>query len=245
MDWVYGFHAVESVLKHKPRQVQSLWLQVGRRDKRAQAIEALAANQGVAVTRVERYQLDAEIEGRHQGIAARVEAASEGVALDESGLLALVAQSDCPLVLVLDGVTDPHNLGACLRSADAVGVTAVIAPKNNSADLTPVVRKVACGAAEAVPFIRVTNLARTLDALKAAGLWIVGTTGNATVSLYEQPLTGPLALVMGAEGDGMRRLTEERCDYRVKLPMMGRVESLNVSVATGICLFEILRQRLA
>jgi 23S rRNA (guanosine2251-2'-O)-methyltransferase len=148
-----------------------------------------------------------------------------------------------PLLLVLDGVTDPHNFGACLRSADAAGVAAVVIPKNNSADLSPVAIKVACGAAETVPIARVTNLARTLARVKSAGLWVVGTSGDTNESLYQQDLSGPIALVMGAEGDGMRRLTMEHCDFLVALPMMGSVSSLNVSVATGVCLFEALRQR--
>jgi 23S rRNA (guanosine2251-2'-O)-methyltransferase len=157
----------------------------------------------------------------------------------------LIERADKPLLLVLDGVTDPHNLGACLRSADAAGVTAVIVPKDNAASITPVVRKVACGAAEVVPFIQVTNLARTLKQLQDARVWIVGTTGEADESLYQQDLKGPIAIVMGAEGAGMRRLTKEHCDFLVKLPMAGSVSSLNVSVATGICLFEAVRQRQA
>ncbi|MCB1854974.1 MAG: 23S rRNA (guanosine(2251)-2'-O)-methyltransferase RlmB, partial [Halieaceae bacterium] len=149
------------------------------------------------------------------------------------------------LLLVLDGVTDPHNLGACLRSADAAGVDAVIVPRDRAADLSPVSRKVACGAAEVVPFVRVTNLARTLQALKERGVWLYGTAGEAQQSLYASDLTLPLALVMGAEGAGMRRLTREQCDFLVSLPMAGSVSSLNVSVASGICLFEARRQRLA
>ena len=242
--WIYGFHAVEGVLKREPKRIQELWLQSDRRDKRAQAIETLAANQGVALARVERYRLDMEIDGRHQGVAARVEAGKADVLLDEAGLIALVKAAANPLLLVLDGVTDPHNLGACLRSADAAGVAAVVVPKDNSADLSsPVVQKVASGAAEIVPFARVTNLARTLRSLKDAGVWIVGTTGYTDTSLFEQDLSGPVAIVMGAEGEGMRRLTTEQCDFLVKLPMVGTVESLNVSVATGVCLFEALRQR--
>ena len=148
-----------------------------------------------------------------------------------------------PLILVLDGVTDPHNLGACLRTADAAGALAVIVPKDKSATLTPTVRKVACGAAEVIPLVAVTNLAATLKKLQQRGLWIVGTAGEAEQELYEQDLTGPTILIMGAEGKGMRRLTREHCDYLVRLPMAGSVSSLNVSVATGVCLFEALRQR--
>jgi 23S rRNA (guanosine2251-2'-O)-methyltransferase len=148
-----------------------------------------------------------------------------------------------PMLLVLDGVTDPHNLGACLRSAEAAGVDAVIVPKDKSADLNATVRKVACGAAETMPFVRVTNLARTLEKLKQQGIWLYGTAGEAAQSVFEVDLKGPVALVMGAEGKGMRRLTREHCDYLVNLPMAGAVSSLNVSVATGICLFEAVRQR--
>jgi len=150
-----------------------------------------------------------------------------------------------PLLLVLDGVTDPHNLGACLRTADAAGALAVIVPKDKSATLNATVRKVACGAAEVVPLVAVTNLARTLEKLQKRGVWIVGTAGEASQELYSQDLSGPIALVMGAEGKGMRRLTREHCDYLVRLPMAGSVSSLNVSVATGVCLFEALRQRRA
>jgi len=167
-----------------------------------------------------------------------------GNLLDEAGLLRLVDDSPGPvLLLVLDGITDPHNLGACLRSADAAGVHAVIVPKDKSADLGPTVSKVACGAAEAVPFARVTNIARTLEALKARGVWIYGTAGEAQATVYDSDFSGPVALVMGAEGAGLRRLTRELCDHLVKLPMAGSVSSLNVSVATGICLFEAVRQR--
>jgi 23S rRNA (guanosine2251-2'-O)-methyltransferase len=150
-----------------------------------------------------------------------------------------------PLLLVLDGVTDPHNLGACLRTADAAGALAVIVPKDKSATLNATARKVACGAAEVVPLVAVTNLARTLEKLQKRGVWIVGTAGEASQELYSQDLSGPIALVMGAEGKGMRRLTREHCDYLVRLPMAGSVSSLNVSVATGVCLFEALRQRRA
>ena len=240
---IFGFHAVEAILRREPNRIQSLWLQEGRRDKRIQALEALARNQGVALTLVGRAELDDMIDGRHQGVVATVEGSGSREVLDERGLLAHLQGIDQPLVLVLDGVTDPHNLGACLRSADAAGVSAVVVPKDRSADLGPTVSKVACGAAESIPFARVTNLSRTLEKLKAAGLWLVGTTGEADTTVYDQDLTGPLCLVMGAEGEGMRRLTLENCDFLVKLPMAGTVESLNGSVATGICLFEAVRQR--
>jgi 23S rRNA (guanosine2251-2'-O)-methyltransferase len=157
--------------------------------------------------------------------------------------MVLLQRQDSPLLLILDGVTDPHNLGACLRTADAAGVTAVVVPQDGAAGLSPVARKVACGAADTVPFVRVTNLARTLGQLKAAGVWLIGTSDKASRTLFEQDFSGPVAIVMGAEGAGMRRLTEENCDFLVSLPMQGAVSSLNVSVATGICLFEAVRQR--
>ena len=156
----------------------------------------------------------------------------------------MVDEKDGPvLILVLDGVTDPHNLGACIRSADAAGVDAVVVPKDKSADLTPIARKVACGAAEVMPFARVTNIARTLEALKERNVWVFGAAGEAEKAIYDNDLTGSMALVMGAEGAGLRRLTREHCDFLVKLPMSGSVSSLNVSVATGVCLFEVVRQR--
>ena len=164
-------------------------------------------------------------------------------ARDESDLKELLAGAESPLLLILDQVTDPHNLGACLRTADAAGVCAVIAPKDHSASLTDTVRHIACGAAESVPFIQVTNLARTMDSLKEAGVWITGTGDEADRSLYDVDLTGPTAIVLGAEGSGMRRLTGERCDFMVRIPMQGKVPCLNVSVAAGVCLFEAVRQR--
>jgi len=240
---IFGFHAVEAILRREPNRIQSLWLQEGRRDKRVQSLETLARNQGVALNLIGRTELDDMVDGRHQGVVAKIEGSGGREALDERGLIAHLQGIDQPLVLVLDGVTDPHNLGACLRSADAAGVNAVVVPKDRSADLGPTVSKVAWGAAESIPFARVTNLSRTLEKLKEAGFWLVGTTGEADITVYDQDLTGPLCLIMGAEGDGMRRLTLEHCDFLVKLPMAGTVESLNVSVATGICLFEAVRQR--
>ncbi len=254
MGYVYGIHAVDSLLRHQPRTVRQLWVREGREDRRAAALLELARNQGVPVAQGSRQALDEMVDGRHQGVVAEVleePAGSDGSNLwREEALLALVetraAAGDPPvLILVLDGVTDPHNLGACLRSADAAGVDAVVLPRDRSADLNATVRKVACGAAEAVPVVRVTNLARTLRALKERGVWLFGTAGEAGQSLYENDLTLPMALVMGAEGSGLRRLTREVCDHLVNLPMAGSVGSLNVSVATGICLFEAVRQRAA
>ncbi len=250
MAYVYGIHAVDSLLRRNPEQVQALWLQAGRNDKRITALETLARNQGVAVSRAERAQLDERVNGRHQGAVAETnpDAASSDVAggnlWSEAQLLERAASATPPaLLLVLDGVTDPHNLGACLRSADAAGAAAVVVPKDKAAGLTAVVRKVACGAAESVPFVQVTNLSRTLQALKERGVWLFGAAGDAESTLYDTDLTGPTALVLGAEGSGLRRLTRENCDVLVRLPMVGTVSSLNVSVAAGICLFEAVRQR--
>ena len=242
MELVYGLHAVDALLRRQPDQVVVLWVQAGRKDKRITAIQELARNQGVSVTPMPRAALDDKVSGRHQGVIAEVKPGER--AWDETALWQLLDGLDHPpLLLVLDGVTDPHNLGACLRSADAAGVDAVIVPRDKSADLTATARKVACGAAEVVPFVRVTNLSRALEALKERGIWLFGTAGEAEGMLYDSDLAGPLAIVMGAEGAGLRRLTREACDYLVKLPMAGSVSSLNVSVATGICLFEVVRQR--
>jgi len=244
----FGLHAVEELLRRQPASVSCLYLAKGRDDKRMQALLQLADRAGVPVQRLARGKLDALVPGRHQGVVAELGAggdAGEDMRWGEKQLLQAVDANPSALVLVLDGVTDPHNLGACLRSADAAGVTAVVTPKDNAADITGVVRKVACGATESVPLVRVTNLARTLDQLKDAGVWIYGTAGEAATDLYSADLSGPVALVMGAEGPGMRRLTRERCDVLVSLPMAGVVSSLNVSVATGVCLFEIQRQRRA
>jgi 23S rRNA (guanosine2251-2'-O)-methyltransferase len=249
VQYVYGIHAVDSLLRRNAKSVQRLLLQTGRDDKRITGLLELARNQGVAVVREARAELDKLASGRHQGAVAEVREAGGTAASNlwsEAELLQAVDNKAGPvLILVLDGVTDPHNLGACLRSADAAGVDAVVVPKDNSADLTPVTQKVACGAAEVVPFVRVTNISRTLQALQARGVWLYGTDGEAEKSLYDSDLTTSLALVMGAEGKGMRRLTREQCDFLIHLPMAGSVSSLNVSVATGICLFEAVRQRSA
>jgi 23S rRNA (guanosine2251-2'-O)-methyltransferase len=242
-EFVFGWHAVESVLRREPERLQQVWIQTGRQDKRVKAITGELESLGVAWEVVHRRELDKRVSGVHQGIVA---ALSESREWGEDDLYAMLDGSRRPpFLLVLDGVTDPHNLGACLRTADAAGVQAVIVPRDKSASLTPTVRKVACGAAEAVPLIRVTNLARCLRELQGLGLWVVGTAGEAEDTVYQADLTGPLALVMGAEGKGMRRLTREHCDRLVRLPMQGTVGSLNVSVATGVCLYEAMRQRLA
>ena len=227
----FGIHAVNSLLRRSPDRILSLSIQVDRNDKRIQELVSLAQNQGVALARVPKAELDELTTERHQGVVAVIERIETTALLSERDLPSFLGAIACPLVLVLDGVTDPHNLGACLRSADAAGVHAVVVPKDNSAELNATARKVASGAADVVPLVSVTNLARTLKALKDAGLWVIGTTGDADVLVYEQDLALPAAIVMGAEGAGMRRLTTEACDFLVKLPMLGAVSSLNVSVA--------------
>jgi 23S rRNA (guanosine2251-2'-O)-methyltransferase len=242
---IAGMHSVRTALKHGADGVSQVWVEAKRRDKKIREIVTLAKAAGIPLHQVERSELDTLVPGvNHQGAVARVEVPA---ARGEEELAALLDNAGVPpLLLILDGVQDPHNLGACLRSADAAGVLAVIAPKDRSVGLTPTACKVASGAAETVPFIQVTNLARTLRWLQdKAGVWVVGTAGEAETSLYQADLGGPIALVMGAEEKGMRRLTREACDLLVKLPMVGSVESLNVSVATGICLFEANRQRAA
>lgn len=238
---VFGIHAVASLLARSPERVEQLLIQKGRSDKRITELLALAKQAGLRIEVVERKLLDEKVQGKHQGVIAE----SRGSQVLREGDLKLLLDelSRPPLLLILDGVTDPHNLGACLRTADAAGVDAVIVPKDNSAGLNATARKVACGAAEVVPFVQVTNLARTLRDLQERGVWIYGTAGEAEQEVYDVDLKGPMALVMGAEGKGMRRLTRENCDYLVKLPMAGSVSSLNVSVATGITLFEVVRQR--
>ena len=241
-EFVFGWHAVEAVLKREPGRLQRVWIQTGRQDKRVKTITDSLDELGVKWGVVHRKELDERVGGVHQGVVAAV---SESREWTEDDLLTQLAASDKPpFLLVLDGVTDPHNLGACMRTCDAVGIQAVIVPKDKSASLTAVARKVACGAAETVPFVRVTNLARFLRTLKDQGVWLIGAAGEAEATLYQADFKGPVALVMGAEGAGMRRLTREHCDQLINIPMLGHVDSLNVSVATGVCLYEALRQRL-
>lgn len=241
---IFGLHAVEAALKRDASAMQQLWCDVKRKDKRLKTLSQLARNQGVQPDWVTRSELDAMLpEGaRHQGVVARVQGSIEH---NESFLEQLLIGLERPaFLLVLDGVTDPHNLGACLRSADAAGVDAVITTRDKACGLTPVVRKVASGAAESVPFVQVTNLARTLKMLQEAGVWVIGAAlEEGAIPIFEAKLEGSLALVLGAEGKGLRRLTRESCDQLIHIPMYGSVESLNVSVATGICLFEAVRQR--
>lgn len=238
---IYGIHSVNAVMQREPARIIEVYVLKGRQDDRLLPILNELQRLGLSIQEMGRKALDDKAQGaNHQGLIAKVKPAK---ALNEHDLDAILSQHQQPLLLVLDGVTDPHNLGACLRNADAAGVAAVIVPKDRSAPMTATVSKVACGAAETVPLVRVTNLARTMRALQEQGVWFVGTAGEATHDLYQSKLTGPLAIVMGAEGDGMRRLTRDTCDDLIKIPMAGSVSSLNVSVATGICLFEAVRQR--
>jgi 23S rRNA (guanosine2251-2'-O)-methyltransferase len=243
MDTVFGFHAVSAMLRAHPGRVVTVWLAADSKGARTEALVEQVNDAGVELVVATKQQLSEWAdEGNHQGVVAQCKAAPK---LAEADLWQLLDTVSSPLLLVLDGVTDPHNLGACLRTADAAGVAAVIVPRDKAASLTSTVRKVASGAAEYVPFFSVTNLARTLDQLKERGVWLVGTAGEASQTVYEVDLVGPVALVLGAEGKGMRRLTRERCDFLVHIPMLGSVSSLNVSVASGVCLFEALRQRQA
>ena len=242
-EFIYGIHAVKAVLEREPERFIEAYVLKGRQDDRLMPILNDLQVCGVSIQQMTRRTLDDKANGaNHQGIIARVKAAKQ---LNENDIDGILAQHESPLILVLDGVTDPHNLGACLRNADAAGAAAIIVPKDRSAPMNATVSKVACGAAEVVPLIRVTNLARTMRTLQEQGIWFVGTAGEATHDIYQAKLTGPLAIVMGAEGDGMRRLTRETCDDLIKIPMAGSVSSLNVSVASGICLFEAVRQRIA
>ena len=237
-----GIHAVSSALKAAAGDVEWLRIAADSKNKRLAEIESRAHGSGIKVVRVKASELD-KLSGqqRHQGVVAGFRGsniASEG-RLDAI----LDAMENIPLILVLDGVQDPHNLGACLRTAEAAGVDLVIICKDRSAGITPVVRRAASGAAETLSVIQATNLARVLRTLKKRGIWLAGTSDVANESLYATDLTGPLALVMGSEGSGLRHLTSELCDYLISIPMAGQVESLNVSVATGVCLYEINRQR--
>ena len=241
----YGIHAVKELLERRPSDVEEVFVLSGRIDKRMDEIASLAERQGVLISAVDKKQIDNLVSGKHQGVVAIVKsnATQSDNSMNEQQLYDLIRQIDAPLLLVLDGVTDPHNLGACLRTADAAGVNAVIIPKDKSAGLNPTVRKVASGAAELIPLVTVTNLARALEKLKALGVWIVGTDDGTTRSIFQQELTGSLAIVMGSEGTGLRRLTRGKCDFLVSIPMAGEISSLNVSVAAGVALFEAVRQR--
>ena len=256
-EWIVGIHAVSELLRRHPEDVHELLLQQERSDQRIEEVRSLAQELGLVFKVVPRAELEKRIAGDskssgknrpgktgpvHQGVAALCQ--WRDTVKDEAFLTAMLDRlPHPPLLLILDEVTDPHNLGACLRTADAAGVDAVIVPKDNSATMNLTVRKVASGAAEKVNLVAVTNLSRTMAALQQRGIWISGAAGEATQSLYEADLTGPRALAMGSEGKGLRRLTREHCDFLLSIPMAGAVSSLNVSVATGVCLFEAVRQR--
>ena len=240
---LFGFHAVGVRIKTAPASVIEVYADPTRRDARMKQFLSRAAEAGVRVIEADAQRLN-KMAGSagHQGVVARVQAV-EGVRTLDELLEDLEAQGAPPLLLVLDGVTDPHNLGACLRVADGAGAHAVIAPKDHAAGINATVSKVASGAAETVPYFMVTNLARTLNELKERHIWVIGTSGDAEQTLYQADLKGATALVLGAEGPGMRQLTRKTCDALVRIPMMGAVESLNVSVASGVCLYEARRQR--
>ena len=236
---VFGFHAVLARLRADPRSVIEIFLDEGRNDARGKDLVAAAERGGVRLMRVPTKRLDGFYGGgRHQGVVARIDVKNPADSLDE-----ILASLEKPLLLVLDGITDPHNLGACLRVANAAGANAVIAPKDRAAGINPTVSKVASGAAEATPYLMVTNLARTLAEIKERNIWVVGADERADQTLYEADLPDSIAWVLGAEGEGMRRLTRESCDLLARIPMRGEVESLNASVAAGICLFESVRRR--
>jgi 23S rRNA (guanosine2251-2'-O)-methyltransferase len=259
-NFVYGLHAIGAVIDRAPERLLELWMLEPRDDARARDLRERAIAVGVRVQAAGKDTLHKLVgDVVHQGAVAAVRPLKPWDEHDLMGFLSrlkdetagssasknlLSSPAGPPLLLVLDGVTDPHNLGACLRTADAAGVLAVVIPKDRSAAVDGVVRKVAAGAAEFVPVASVTNLARTLDQLKELAIWVVGTDGEAPQTLYQADLRRPLAFVLGAEGAGMRRLTRERCDFTVRIPMAGQVESLNVSVAAGVALFEARRQRI-
>ncbi|MBA8884341.1 23S rRNA (guanosine(2251)-2'-O)-methyltransferase RlmB [Dokdonella fugitiva] len=239
-----GIHAVEAALNHDVANLVELYIESGSHNARVKELGERARELGVKPHARDRAALDRMTGGaRHQGVVARYNAPAP---LADSALPGLVEQAGRDaLFLVLDGITDPHNFGACLRSAEAAGVTAVLVPKDRAVGVTPTVRRASAGAADRVPIVAATNLARALKALKDAGVWLVGLAGDTDQSVYAVDLDGPIALVLGSEGEGMRRLTRENCDFVARIPMRGDVESLNVSVATGIVLFEALRQRSA
>ncbi|MDX9969100.1 MAG: 23S rRNA (guanosine(2251)-2'-O)-methyltransferase RlmB [Hydrogenophaga sp.] len=240
---LFGFHAVGVRLKTAPQSIIEIYVDPSRRDQRMRQFLQRAKEAGTRVIEADSLRI-AKLAGSHghQGVAARVNALESARSLDDL-LEQLEANDQAPLLLVLDGVTDPHNLGACLRVADGAGAHAVIAPKDHAAGINATVAKVASGAAETMPYFMVTNLARTLNELKERNIWIIGTSDDAPKTLYQVDLSGPVALVLGAEGAGMRQLTRKTCDELVSIPMRGAVESLNVSVASGVCLYEALRQR--
>jgi 23S rRNA (guanosine2251-2'-O)-methyltransferase len=238
---LFGFHAITVRMKTAPKSVIELHVESNRRDARMRSFVDRAREAGIKIIETDGDRLD-KLAGttRHQGVVARVEVVAMPHSLDE----VVESIEGPPLLLVLDGVTDPHNLGACLRVADGAGAHAVVAPKDHAVGVNATVAKVASGAAETVPYLMVTNLARTLNELKDFDIRIIGTSDDAELTLYDIDLSGPVAFVLGSEGEGMRQLTRKTCDQLVRIPMAGAVESLNVSVAAGVCLFEAMRQRL-
>ncbi len=240
--WIAGINAVTAALEHDLGNVREVLIEAGGKNPRLVEIEETARRHEISVRRIALQALDGVAGGlRHQGVIARYEAPRQ---VEESALPGLIeAAGGKALILVLDGVQDPHNLGACLRSAAAAGVTAVIIPKDKAAPINATVRKTSAGAADRIPVISVTNLARTLRTIKDAGVWVYGLDGEAATSIHATDFKGSIALVLGGEGEGMRRLTREHCDGLVRIPMPGEMESLNVSVATGVALFEVVRQR--
>ena len=248
---LFGFHALGVRLKTAPQSILELYFEPSRRDARMRSFLDRASDAGVKMIESDGARLSKMCGGHgHQGIAAKVQAIAQVHSLDElledleaANAELPIEQRTQPLILVLDGITDPHNLGACLRVADGAGAHAVIAPKDHAVGINATVAKVASGAAETMPYFMVTNLARTLGELKERNIWIIGTSDDAPKTVYQVDLKGPVALVLGAEGDGMRQLTRKTCDELVSIPMKGAVESLNVSVASGVCLYEALRQR--
>ncbi len=240
---LFGFHAVGVRLKTAPQSIIEIYFEPTRRDARMRQFIERVKESGVRLIEADGLRLSKLCGSHgHQGVAARVEPVAQVTSLDEL-LEQVEARGESPLLLVLDGITDPHNLGACLRVADGAGAHGVIAPKDHAAGINATVAKVASGAAETMPYFMVTNLARTLGELKERNIWVIGTSDDAPKTLYQVDLKGPVALVLGAEGDGMRQLTRKTCDELVAIPMKGAVESLNVSVASGVCLYEALRQR--
>jgi len=235
---IYGIHAVEAALRKQPENVLQVFVQQGRNDNRIKTILSIAKNSGVSLQAITNDKLKEKCpKARHQGVVAQIRRSqSDAVSLED------ILERESVLLLVLDEVQDPHNIGACLRTADAIGVDAVIVSKNRSPALTPVIRNVASGAAETVPYIMVSNLARALETIKHSNVWVIGTSGDCDQTIYTTKASQRLALVMGSEGKGMRRLTREACDELVSIPMQGSVESLNISVATAVCLYEIRRQ---
>jgi 23S rRNA (guanosine2251-2'-O)-methyltransferase len=237
---LFGFHAVTACLRANPGSVREIFVQAGRHDPRLRDLIGLAEQHGVRVVQADEKRIEGLAKGdRHQGVVARADAVEARIELRDL----LEKRRQPAFLLLLDGVTDPHNLGACLRTADAMGVDGVVLPKDRSAGMTATVAKVASGAAETVPVVTVTNLVRAMEELKEAGVWLLGAAGEGAQSLLDTDLSGPVGWVLGAEGQGLRRLTREHCDALVRIPMFGQVESLNVSVAAALCLYETRRQR--